>query len=201
MSLEQSQTDLRASRMAKAARMRHALDIVLPPLFRSARLCDFSSEFRNVLSKRMPFQGLLLWGKPGTGKSHAMAAILRHSVLTGITCRRISYEMLCLSVRSAYRPGSTSTELDIIKPLIEVDYLFIEDLGTTVGGAKAESDFSVRTLLAIVDSRIEQCRPTFVTSNKPLEIIGKSFDDRIESRLNTFKIIEMSGRDKRKGSY
>jgi len=42
--------------------------------------------------------------------------------------------------------------IDVIKPLLAADKLFIEDVGTTVSMGKQESDFSLRTFLVILES-------------------------------------------------
>lgn len=79
------------------------------------------------------------------------------------------------------------------------DKLFIEDVGTTVSLDKQESDFSLRTFLVLLDQRLEACQPTFITTNKTLEQLGRCFDDRIASRLiQACKIIKLTGADRRR---
>ena len=195
---EEQHKEVRKLRMANAARMRQALDFLLPPLFRKAHMRDLSKGFRLALDTRKSEQGLLLWGTPGTGKSHAMAAIIRQMRLKGYSCQRISYEKLCLAIRGTFSQNSKKSELDIITPFISVDCLFIEDLGATVSEGRQESDFSLRTFLVILDSRLEATKPTFITTNKSVESLASSFDERIASRLSTFKIIKVPGRDKRR---
>ncbi|MBN1508747.1 MAG: hypothetical protein JW955_18000 [Sedimentisphaerales bacterium] len=71
-------------------------------------------------------------------------------------------------------------------------------MGTTVRWDKQESDFSLRTFLVLLDQRLEACRPTFITTNKPLEQLGESFDDRTASRLiQACRIVKLEGRDRR----
>ena len=79
------------------------------------------------------------------------------------------------------------------------DKLFIEDVGTTVSLDKQESDFSLRTFLVLLDQRLEACQPTFVTTNKALEQLGRCFDDRIASRLiQACRIVKLTGADRRR---
>lgn len=192
------QQALRQSRMVKAARMRQLLDRSIPPLYRQACLRDFSKPFLRKLFEHDRRFGLLLWGRPGVGKTHALAALIRHYLLQRKKCQRISYEMLCLQIRDTFKTGSRKTELEVIRPLLECDCLFLEDLGTTVSGGHQESDFSLRTFLVLLDGRLEACKPTFITTNKSVESLAVSFDERVASRLHCLKVLEVSGMDKRR---
>lgn len=90
--------------------------------------------------------------------------------------------------------------MTVLEPLWDVPKLFIEDVGTTVSIGEQESDFSLRTFVTLLDTRIEWCQATFVTSNKSIEELGRSFDERVASRLmQACEIIEVTGQDKRKG--
>ncbi|MHC4639400.1 MAG: hypothetical protein ACYTBV_18140, partial [Planctomycetota bacterium] len=111
--------------------------------------------------------------------------------------KRISYESLCLEIRDTYNTGRS--ERDLVKRYQDVDKLLIEDVGTTVGMGSQESDFSLRILLLILDYRLEHCKPTFITTNKSVDELGKSFDERVGSRLRgSCQIIPVSGKDKRR---
>ena len=127
-----------------------------------------------------------------------MAALMRHFFLEGFDIIQVSYEMLCLQVRDTFKAGSKKGEIDVIKPLIEAEKLFIEDLGTTVSMGQQESEFSLRTFLVILDKRLRDCKPTFITTNKSVEELGKSFDARIASRLQqACEIVHLTGEDRR----
>ncbi len=146
----------------------------------------------------MVLRGGMLWGQPGVGKSYAMAALVRHYILIGSSVGRVGYEMLCLKIRDTFKAGSTQGELDVIRPLLEVDKLFVEDVGTTVSAGHQESDFSLRTFLVLLDKRLEACKPTFIPNNKGVEQLSKSFDKRIASRLQqACEIIQLAGEDRR----
>jgi len=189
---------LRSDRKIKVEQLRRLIGTVVPNLFLKAHLRDFSKQFQSLLFDREPDQGIVFWGSPGVGKSHCMAALARKFILTHKTCKRITYEMLCLKIRDTYQSNSANTELSVIQPLIDCSYLFIEDVGTTRSIGKTESDFSLRAFLVLLDGRLEACRPTFITTNKSVENLGDSFDERVASRLSSFKVIRMAGRDKRK---
>lgn len=171
----------------------------IPPLYRKARWTHLHKALRQAIRQADETQGILLWGSPGVGKSYTAAAMLRMAIAQGKNPIRITYEQFCLDIRSTYSPGSTRTENMVIKPLLDCGVLFLEDVGTTKSIGGKESDFSLRSLLVILDHRLEHCKRTVITTNKNVSNLAKSFDERIGSRLSTFKVIHMNGRDRRGG--
>lgn len=177
----------------------YVLEDVIPTRFMDAALSDLPDALVEKFLSLAEDRGLLLWGEPGRGKSHSLAAFARHYYSEGWDIARISYEMLCLQIRDTYKPGTAQTELDVIKPLVEADKLFLEDVGVTVSIGQQESDFSLRTFLVLLDQRLEQCRATFVTTNKSIEELSRSFDQRIASRLQqACEIVQLTGDDRRR---
>ncbi len=173
---------------------------LIPPLFHVARIEHLPTTLQGVINNLT--KGLMLWGLPGVGKSYAMAAIMRLYIYKGGQVKRITYERLCLSLRATYKPDSKLTELDVISPLIKIDVLFIEDVGTTVSFGAAESDFSLRTFLFLLNERLEVCKPIFVTSNKSIEELERSFDGRVASRLlQACEVFHLTGPDKRRPDH
>jgi DNA replication protein DnaC len=169
---------------------------IVPKLFAAARMEHLKPKLAACLTGDVT-TGVLLWGPPGSGKSYAMAAHARECILAGYIVRRIPYELLCLQLRDTFKPKSVATEWSVIEALVNCDMLFMEDVGATKAVGNAESDFSVRTLQVLLDTRLEYCKPTFITSNKSLENITDSFDERVGSRLKTFHIFRMADEDKR----
>jgi DNA replication protein DnaC len=181
-----------------AAEQEALIAAVVPKLYLGARQEHLADALRRAMGELRADEGLLLWGPPGAGKTYAMAALARRYLVAGYAVQRIGFEMLLLLIRDSYKPASKETELGIVQPLIDADKLFIEDVGTTVSLDKQESDFSLRTFLVLLDQRLEACRPTFVTTNKALEHLGRCFDGRVASRLiQACRIVKLEGRDRR----
>ncbi len=188
---------IREHHKQKAFELRKSIELLLPPLFRDVHLRHLSSQLRAKMLELPPNKGLLLYGPPGVGKSYSMCALMRHYRLKGYSVKHISYESLCLEIRDTYNTGHS--ERGLVKRYQDVDKLLIEDVGTTVGTGSQESDFSLRTFLLILDYRLEHCKPTFITTNKGVDDLGKSFDERVASRLRqACVIIPVSGQDKRR---
>lgn len=177
----------------------YALEDVIPARFINAELSDLPDALVEKFLSLPEDTGLLLWGEPGRGKSHSLTAFAKHYYSEGWGIARTTYEMLCLQIRDTYKPGATQTELEVIRPLVEVDKLFLEDVGVTVSIGQQESDFSLRTFVVLLDQRLEYCRATFVTTNKSLEELARSFDERIASRLQqACEVVQLTGRDRRR---
>ena len=135
-----------------------------------------------------------MYGDVGVGKTYAMAALLRHYICLGYNCKRTNFDDFCVEIRSTYAPAATVTEKDLIELYRDCDKLFIDDLGLR---STVETQFAYQTLYAILNKRQERMLPTFISSNKSIEELGQTFDNRIASRLNLAVSIEMKGKDQR----
>ena len=92
-------------------------------------------------------------------------------------------------------PASKQTEWEMVQPMKDVDILFIDDLGLK---SKQESDFAYQILYTILNKRQERLLPTFISTNKNLDKLRDSFDERIVSRLHTALKFKVVGKDRRK---
>lgn len=167
---------------------------LVEPLFANAILDDIEQSIREKLLNRESTQDLFLYGLAGRGKTHIMAALIRHYLSEGYEIGRICFDDFCVNVRSAMSFASKVTEREMVEPLKQVDMLFIDDLGLR---SKQETDFAYVTFFSILDKRQERMLPTFISSNKDLDRLRESFDERIVSRLQTALIIEIKGKDRR----
>lgn len=190
------QQQIRADRGKKVAELNQRIASVIPPLFRDAHLRDLNYSFREHLLNFNRKTGLVLYGPVGTGKSHALCALARYLILTKNHVRRLSFEQLCLQVRDTFKNNGQS-ELAVINPLISAEILIAEDVGASHSIGQSETEFSVRLLLHILDSRLENCKPTLISTNQNKKYLAQSFDERVASRLSTFTWLGVGGKDKR----
>lgn len=196
--------------------LQNRIQKTIPKLYWPARIRHLPDKVRKVINCSSNGKGIFLWGILGVGKTYGMAALARKYIVSGFSVEWVSWLDVVLQIRSTFnRPkiktdggGYTyneeqeqQTEMDIIMPLIEADKLFIEDIDTGKAVGSVESDFSVKTLYYILNERVNAERPTFITSNKTIEELEQSFDDRIVSRIKAgCRIREMAGKDRRKDS-
>ncbi len=190
---------INAHRRDRDGRIEPLVKKIIPELFHIAELEHLSEPLRNTILSLPDYKGLMLWGEPGRGKTYAMMATAKHYIVEGWEVECVSYEIQCSRIRSSYQADDKGTEYEIINSLMKPDKLFVDDVGTTVSGEKQESDFSLRTFLNILDRRMKDCKPTFITTNKPVEQLRKSFDARIASRIEqACTVIHATGEDRRK---
>ena len=174
-----------------------AIAKVVPAKYGEAEMEDLAQALRAKLEQKID-AGVLLWGAVGVGKTYAMAALAKKFIRLGHTVERVLYEMLCMQIRDTYNRNAKKTELEVIEPLLKCDMLFVEDVGVTRAIGAAETDFSRRTFQVVLDVRIEHERPTFLTTNKSLENLAASFDERVGDRLRTFIVVELRNQSKRR---
>jgi len=129
-----------------------------------------------------------------------VCALARRLMITAqvVTIARVRYDDLLKEIRACYHTGAKQADVEVIQKYRIVDLLIIEDVGVTTSLDGQETDFSLTTLYLFVDWRLEKMKPTFITSNKTLKNLAESFDARIGSRLSTYQLIELTGKDRRK---
>jgi DNA replication protein DnaC len=155
----------------------HLEDAHIPPLYKRCDLENFrdynDSLIRAVtaarsFSEQFPVvdKGLLFLGLPGLGKTHLAAATLKRTI-ERTNCRGLFYttpELLAL-IRNTYNAAIKSTESDVIRPVMEVPLLVLDDLG-----AERPTDWVEETMNLIVNTRYNYRRATIFTTNYQLNL-------------------------------
>jgi DNA replication protein DnaC len=115
------------------------------------------------IAERFPAvtRGLFFEGQPGVGKTHLAVAVLKQVVQT-TGARGIFYDTrdLLRLIRSTYDPSIRTTELDVLRPVMQADLLVLDDLG-----AEKTSEWVEETMNLIVNTRYNDRRLTIFTSN------------------------------------
>ena len=75
-------------------------------------------------------KGLFLEGQPGVGKTHLAVAVLKQIIQT-TGAHGLFYDTrdLLRIIRSTYDPSIRTTELEILRPVMNADLLVLDDLG------------------------------------------------------------------------
>ena len=79
-------------------------------------------------------RGLVLMGKPGTGKTHLLCGLVHYFTLElGIPCRFVDFFHLTARIRATFDDRSESSQEAILQSLVDVPVLAIDELGKGLG--------------------------------------------------------------------
>lgn len=108
-------------------------------------------------------RGYVLAGPVGTGKSHLIAATLKHLTLElGVRCAYVEISLLYAQIRRGFQDGKSGGE--IIQPLSRVDVLAIDELGKGRG-----TPFELDTLDELIARRYNSGKVTLFATNYSLK--------------------------------
>jgi DNA replication protein DnaC len=143
-------------------------------------------------------KGLVFVGQPGVGKTHLAVSILKRIVLrAGVGALFFDTRNLLARIRNTYNPIVKTTEASVIRPVMETDFLVLDDLG-----AERPTEWVEDTMNLVINTRYNMKRITVFTSNYPLrsapkvptETLGERIGGRIYSRLfEMCDFVEMKG--------
>jgi DNA replication protein DnaC len=104
--------------------------------------------------------GLLFVGPTGVGKTHLAVAVLRELMLRkGVECLFYDFHDLLKTIRDSYNPGTQSTELGVLQPVLDVEVLLLDELA-----ASNPSDWVKETLHHIINWRYNYKKVTLITT-------------------------------------
>lgn len=136
-------------------------------------LRDYAEGF-DAAAKRG--QGLILTGKPGTGKSHLAASVLQ--VLSGKPVMYATCMDLIRMVRETWRKDSDRSERQVLTQLGGLDLLVIDEMGVQYG-----TDGEQTILFDVLDLRYRNVKPTILLTNQDLQGLKGFLGDRSYDRL------------------
>jgi hypothetical protein len=167
----------------------------LPARFWTSMLSDFPFKIGTGAADWFshPTDGLFICGPTGSGKTRLAAALTRMAIEQGKRIKFARASDFYAALRNSYNaPEGEPTERAVLWDHQLPYMLVLDDLGA--GGL---SDHERRFALELLDSRINSLRPTIVTSNWTVEEIAEKMDERIGSRLKSFTVLAMVGKDRR----
>ena len=121
--------------------------------------------------------GLLFVGPTGVGKTHLAVAVLRELMLRkGVECLFYDFHDLLKAIRDSYNPGTQSTELHVLQPVLDAEVLLLDELASS-----NPSDWVKETLQHIINSRYNYKKVTLITTTLPFGAASGRREGRMPS--------------------
>jgi DNA replication protein DnaC len=147
--------------------------------------------------------GMLFLGPCGVGKTHLAVSLLKRVILTtGDGGIFYDFRDLLREIQASWNSVSQSSELDVLKPVLEAKVLVLDELG-----ANKPTEWVRDTIAYIINCRYNDRKLTIFTSNyldSPAKQGEESLSDRIGVRLRSrlYEMcteVEIRGEDFRQG--
>ncbi len=133
--------------------------------------------------------GLLFLGTCGVGKTHLAVALLKQVIIaTGADGLFYDFRDLLREIQASWNSVSQSSELDVLRPVLEAEVLVLDELG-----ANKPTEWVRDTIAHIINCRYNDKRLTIFTSNfldTPNKQGEENLTDRIGARLRS-RLYEM----------
>lgn len=147
--------------------------------------------------------GIYLWGDKGTGKTHLTGCMANELMKQYKQVLFTSFFEISKIIRSTFK--GNGSEADTINKIANVDFLFIDDLGTEKVTKDGEDTWLQEKIFEIINKRYNNMKPTIFTSNYSLQqlvqergLLDKTVDRILEMSTAIIKVEGRSNRTIRK---
>jgi len=132
--------------------------------------------------------GIYLYGNSGSGKTHLTACICNELLNNFQECLFTNFFEIAKMIRATFKRSNTDAET-VIRRICEIDFLFIDDLGTEVLQRNGEDNWLQEQVFDIINKRYNNKKPTIFSSNHSL---SELISDRGMMQKTVERIMEMS---------
>lgn len=163
---------------------------------RCKKYCEKSNE---ILEKGF---GIYIYGDKGTGKTHLTSCMANELIRQYKQVLFTNFFEISKSIRATFK--GKGNEIDLINKIANVDFLFIDDLGTEKVTKEGEDTWLQDKIFEVINKRYNNMKPTIFTSNYSLQelvqdrgLLDKTVDRILEMSTAILKVEGRSNRAKR----
>lgn len=128
--------------------------------------------------RRKDGDGMILMGKPGTGKNHLAAAVAASVINEGHTVLHTTAIKLVRAFKGTWRKESDDTEGTVVKRFLSPDLLVIDEVGSQFG-SQTEQIF----LMEVINGRYGDLLPTILLTNLDEPALCACLGDQVVDRF------------------
>jgi DNA replication protein DnaC len=143
--------------------------------------------------------GIYIWGDKGTGKTHLTSCMANELIRQYKQVLFTNFFEISKSIRATF--GGKGNESDLINKIANIDFLFIDDLGTEKVSNNGEDNWLQGQIFDVINKRYNNNKPTIFTSNYSLPTIieERGLMDKTADRIMEMStaILKIEGRSNR----
>lgn len=140
--------------------------------------------------------GILFTGSFGTGKTMMANLILKEFVKSGYRCFATTFAQTIDMLTASWK--SPEDRRYFQRRFVDSEILLLDDVGREL---RSKSNLAESTFDNILRTRVQEGRPTFITTNMSPDELGEGYGSAILSLLKEHSIVcEMTGQDFRSHS-
>lgn len=128
--------------------------------------------------------GIYLYGVCGCGKTHLMACMVNKLAENLIPAIITNFLEITRKIKSTYSRTGNQQEIDFIDKIVNIPFLFIDDIGVERLGEDKENSYMQEKIYDIINRRYINKKPTIFSSNYSLpDLIDRGISQRTVDRI------------------